>query len=269
MNNLKKWAALVLAGVTVLAAAGCAKQESQQQSGSETKKEQLVLATSADYAPFEFHKMVNGKDTIMGFDISLAQEIADQLGKELVIKDMDFGNVLTELQNGNADMAIAALSANEERKKQVDFSDVYFKAEICCIIRKEDSAKYPSLESFNGVSVAAQTGSVQETVVKEQMTGAKLVSLAKMPEEIMQLTAGKVDAVVSETAVAAGYIASNPDLMIASFKVPYDSEGSSVAVQKGNTELAKQINEVIAKLKESGKMGELIDKANEEAVDAK
>ena len=101
MKLLKKLTALFLAGITVATLGACTKEEGQSGNGSrnQEEKDQIVLGTSADYAPFEFHKIVNGEDTIMGCDVALAQKIADDMGKELVIKDMDFNSLLTELDN--------------------------------------------------------------------------------------------------------------------------------------------------------------------------
>ena len=152
MKQMKQLAALLLAGMMAVALPGCTKEAGSAGSSgsddSETEKDTLVLGTSADYAPYEFHKIVDGKDTIMGADIQLAQRIADDMGKELVIKDMEFGNLITELNNGTIDMIIAGLTPDEERAKQVDFSDIYYSGEQVCIIRKEDADKYTSPESL-------------------------------------------------------------------------------------------------------------------------
>lgn len=261
--KLKKFAALLLAAVMTLSMAACTKEEGQAGGGEkEEEKDQLVLGTSADFAPYEFHKMVDGKDTILGFDVALAKKIAEEMDKELVIKDMDFNSLLNELNNGSVDFVAAGLSPDEERKKQVDFSDPYYFGEQCCIIRKEDAEKYTSLESFKDQQIAAQTGSIQEGIAKEQFTGSVLVSLPKLPDEIMSLSSGKVEGVIVEVAVANGFIAQNPDLMIADFEVPYDATGSCIAVKKGNTELLDHINSVIADVTSSGEMDEMVNQAN-------
>lgn len=263
--KLKKFAALLLAAVMTLSMAACTKEEGQSNDGGSKgseEKDQLVLGTSADFAPYEFHKMVNGKDTILGFDVALAKKIAEEMDKELVIKDMDFNSLLNELNNGTVDFVAAGLSPDEERKKQVDFSDPYYFGEQCCIIRKEDAEKYTSLESFKDQQIAAQTGSIQEGIAKEQFPGSVLVSLPKLPDEIMSLSSGKVEGVIVEVAVAKGFIAQNPDLMIADFKVPYDATGSCIAVKKGNTELLDHINSVIADVTSSGEMDEMVNQAN-------
>ena len=269
----KKWLALLMAAVMTLSMAACTKDAGSAGSAgteggsneSSGEKDTLVLGTSADFAPYEYHKMIDGKDTILGFDVALARQIAEDMGKELVIKDMEFGNLITELNNGTVDLLAAGLSPTEERKQQVDFSEPYYFGEQSIIIREEDADKYKSADEFEGASIAAQVNSIQEGIVKEQFPKANLVSLPKLPDEIMSLTTGKVDGVVVEVAVAEGFIAQNPGLMIADIEVPYDATGSCIAVKKGNTELLEQINKTIAEVKENGKMDEFIKEAGAQA----
>ena len=269
----KKWLALLMAAVMTQSKAACTKDAGSAGSAgteggsneSSGEKDTLVLGTSADFAPYEYHKMIDGKDTILGFDVALARQIAEDMGKELVIKDMEFGNLITELNNGTVDLLAAGLSPTEERKQQVDFSEPYYFGEQSIIIREEDADKYKSADDFEGASIAAQVNSIQEGIVKEQFPKANLVSLPKLPDEIMSLTTGKVDGVVVEVAVAEGFIAQNPGLMIADIEVPYDATGSCIAVKKGNTELLEQINKTIAEVKENGKMDEFIKEAGAQA----
>lgn len=269
MKQMKQLAALLLAGIMAVALPGCTKEAGSAGSSgsgdSETEKDTLVLGTSADYAPYEFHKIVDGKDTIMGADIQLAQRIADDMGKELVIKDMEFGNLITELNNGTIDMIIAGLTPDEERAKQVDFSDIYYSGEQVCIIRKEDADKYTSPESLAGQPVAVQTGSIFEGIVKDMMPDASVVSLPKVPDLFMQLNTGKVEAIVEGVVTANGYLAQDDSLMLAEFTIDYDEDGTAVAVQKGNTELLEQINETIADVVEEGAMEQWLAEAQQES----
>ena len=264
MKRMKQLAALLLAGLMAAVLPGCTTDSSsgsgaggENSSGQDT----LVLGTSADYAPFEFHKIIDGKDTIVGFDIELARQIAEDMGKELVIKDMEFGNLITELNNGTIDMIISSLTPDAERAKQVDFSECYYYGEQVCIIRKADMEKYTSMESLAGQSVAAQLGSIYEGIVKDMMPDSNLVSLAKMPDIIMQLNTGKVEAVVVDRDSAEGYLAQDDTLAIADFTIPYDENGAAVAVKKGNSELLEQINETIQQVTSDGTMDQWIEEA--------
>ena len=121
---MKKAIALLLALVTLLSLTACAGKEDTASSALDQIKQkgELVVGTSADYPPYEFHAEVDGKDTIVGFDMEIAQAIADKLGVSLKIVDMSFDNLLMSLANDEFDLVIAGLSADEERRKTTDFS---------------------------------------------------------------------------------------------------------------------------------------------------
>ncbi|MCI8933190.1 MAG: transporter substrate-binding domain-containing protein [Clostridiaceae bacterium] len=252
----KKLGELLLAAAMTMSLAAC----SQQENGAEDNS--IVLGTSADYAPFEFHKMIDGKDVIMGSDIALAQKIAEDMGKELVIKDMDFNSLLIELDNGTVDFVIASMAPSEDRKKQVDFSEPYEYSKVGCLVRTEDVEKYPTVESLEGKAIAAQTGSNLEEIANEQMSGSTLVSLAKIPDMIMQLQTGKVEAVLMDADTALGYLAQSDELTMVDYGLHIDDDGLAVAVKKGNSELLEQINATVKETRDSGQM----EKFKEEAV---
>ena len=121
--------------------------------------------------------------------------------------------------------------------------------------------KYTSMESLAGQSVAAQLGSIYEGIVKDMMPDSNLVSLAKMPDIIMQLNTGKVEAVVVDRDSAEGYLDQDDTLAIADFTIPYDENGAAVAVKKGNSELLEQINETIQQVTSDGTMDQWIEEA--------
>ena len=134
------------------------------------QKGKLVVATSPDYAPFEFQALVDGKNQVVGADIDMAQAIADELGVKLEISSMSFDNVLTSLQTGKADLAIAGISATDERKEVFDFSIPYYENKMSFLVRKADLDKYKDLSSLASANIAAQKGTVPETMVKETIT---------------------------------------------------------------------------------------------------
>jgi len=120
----------------------------------------LILGTSADYPPFEFHKSINGKDTIVGFDIEIAKEIAKDLGVTLEIKDLKFDGLLAALDQGTVDIVIAGLTPTEDRAKSVDFSIQYYSADQSVVIRESDKGTLTTAESLKGKTIAVQKGSV-------------------------------------------------------------------------------------------------------------
>lgn len=247
---MKKILALTLALTMILSLAAC---------GGETKKK-LIVGTSADYAPYEFHTLIDGKDQIVGFDMELAKEIAKDLNMELEIKDMEFKMLLGELENGTIDMIIAGFSPDPERA--VAYSDIYYKATQTVLVLKENENKYKDIESLAGKSVGAQTGSIQEGIVTEQMTQSTLISLAKIPNLVAELKGNKLEAVVMETPVAEGYLSQNPDLAMA-FNVDEEEGGSAVAVKIGNEAILESVNKTIKRVNEDGSMERFVKEASE------
>ncbi|HZG58115.1 ABC transporter substrate-binding protein [Paenibacillus sp.] len=222
---------------------------------------QLRLGTSADYPPYEFHKIIDGKDTIIGFDIEIAKAIAADLGVELVITDMGFDGLLTALQSGNIDMVVAGMTPTEERAEAVDFSDVYYVAVQKVIVRAEDKAKYTTIESLAGKKVGAQLGAIQEGVVTDQMPQSELRALSKLPDLILDLKSGNVEALVVEEPVAKAYIAANPELVLADVPLEQDEAGSAVALPKGETALVEAVNATLKRLADEGKIDQFVTDA--------
>ena len=124
-------------------------------SGSNTGAEKLVLGTSADYPPFEFHVLQDGEDKIVGIDVFLAQQIAEDMGAELEISDMDFDMLLNLMNKGDVDMVIAAMELKDDRAAAADYSDPYYTDEApLIVVRKADLDQYKTLEDFSGKTVA-------------------------------------------------------------------------------------------------------------------
>lgn len=209
----------------------------------------IVLGTSADYAPFEFHTEIDGNDTIVGFDISIAQFIADQFGVELEIVDMSFDNLLISLNKGDFDIVLAAMSSNEERAKAVDFSSEYYFSNNVLLVLNENADKYTTQESLQGITIAAQKGTVCETRAKELSGEDTVISLVKVQDMVAELLAGKVDAILCDKPVATGYAAMQESLSMVDVGL-VSEEGMSVAMQKGSAGLMEAINLILSQLTE-------------------
>lgn len=256
---MKKIIALLLAAVTILTLAACGKQESAGSALDKIKqKGELVVGTSADYPPYEFHTEIDGKDTIVGFDISIAQAIADKLGVSLKIVDMSFDNLLMSLANNEFDLVIAGLSADEERMKTTDFSDPYLEAKNLILVRAEDAGKYQSLEDLQGVKGGAQTGSKPYGSCVTYCGEENTVGLAKVQDLVMELEAGKLDVVFLDYMTVLSYADAKDDLAAVDVNIPVTSDGYTVAVKKGNTELTEFVNGVLAELKEQNAIEQFI-----------
>ncbi|MBW8381434.1 MAG: transporter substrate-binding domain-containing protein [Youngiibacter sp.] len=207
----------------------------------------LVLGTSADYPPFEFHASIDGKDTIVGFDIEVAKEIAKDLGVTLEIKDLKFDGLLAALDQGSVDIVIAGLSPTEERAKSVDFSIQYYSAEQAVVIRGTDKGTLATLESLKGKTIAAQKGTIQEDAAKA-VEGATVLSLGKISDLILALKSNRADAAIIEVPVAESNVKENADLVISSIVIKNEGEGKVAAVKKGSADLVAEVNKTLERI---------------------
>ncbi|RZI49899.1 transporter substrate-binding domain-containing protein [Lactococcus kimchii] len=250
-----------LAAVATLAA--CGNGNAQNQVDKVKKAGVLKVALSPDYPPFEFQMIKNGKNTVVGSDVDLANAIGKKLGVKVKIEAMDFNNVLTSLSSGKADIAISGITKKPSREKSVNFSEVYYTPSNYLVVKKSDLNKYTSLSDFKGKKIAAQKGSVQEGIVSGQFTGATEIGLPQIGDEINEVKGGQVQGAVIENLIAKAYVAGNPDLAISKLEVTTpkaDSYGYAVASAKGSTELTKTINSVIKAELKDGTMAKNIQK---------
>ena len=227
----------------------------------------LTVATSPDFAPYEFYAIgEDGKPQLAGFDMSLAQYIADYLGLKLEVVTVDFDGVLSELQTKSVDLGMAGLSPDPKREGIMDFSDIYYTGGQSLVTVKDNADKFNTFEAINksDVSVGAQTGSIQLDLANTNSPDADIVSLPKVTDIISELLAGKLDAAYIETDVAKSYQQNYPELEIV-MDVPYESKGSAIGVSKGNEALLAGVNEAIAAAIDDGSMEKFIAEANEQA----
>lgn len=219
-------------------------------------RQKLVMVTSADYPPYEFRDTASGKGDIIGFDVDIAKYITNQLGYDLEIKDTDFSGIIPALQSGRADFAMAGMTPTEERKKNVDFSDIYYEAKNTIVTRKGSNLKTP--EDLAGKKVGVQLGSTQEKTAKE-FKNVQLVALNKTGDLVQEVKARRIDAAVIEDTIARGFIANNPDLQFTTIPSKPEEAGSAIAFPK-NSRLVADFNRVLAEMKQSGEIERLIKK---------
>ena len=264
---MKKALALMLTLLLLFSFAACNKTEEAPKSKLEQIKEAgvLVLGTSADYPPAEYHVMENGEDTITGYDIALAQYIADDLGVELKIVDMAFDGLCISLSKGEFDLVISGMSMTEERMKSVDFTVPYYRGEQVILIRTEDDALYNTTEDLAGKKVAVQTGTIQVPVANELCGEENVVSLVKNQDIILELQNKKVDFAYIDKMPSLAFASSNDDIMIKDVGIVIENEGQSIAVQKGNEEFLEYLDGIVTKLLEDGTIDQFIADAQNSA----
>ena len=248
---MKKLISAVLVLAMLFAFAGC--------NGS--KKEILKVATSPDFAPMEFvDSSKKGQDSYVGFDITLAKYIADAMGKEIEIVPMSFDACKVAVEVGTVDMAISGFSWTEDRAKNYNMSDYYYagdnETEQTIVTTKENEGKFTSAADFSGKKVAAQTGSLQLDLCKEQLPAdCEIVEIGDLNTAFLQLKNGDFDAIAVAVGQAKVFISNNEDsVALAGFNFEVDpkSVGNVVLMQKGADELTAKVNEILAKAYSEG-----------------
>ena len=278
---MKKFLALMLALMMALSLVACGNDAPPADDGADAPDDAVVentyntltpgvltVATSPDFAPYEFYVVdENGEYQLAGFDMALAQYIADYLGLQLEVIPMDFDGTLAELAAKTVDLSLAGYSPDPSRMDKMDFSEIYYTGGQSFVTVKANADKFPSLEATNDPqwTIGAQNGSIQMDLANENSPEADIVSLTKVTDIIAELIAGTLDGAYIETAVAETYAINYPDLAVV-LDVPYESEGSAVGVSKDNTALLEGVNAAIAAALADGSMDKFVAEANEQAA---
>lgn len=270
MNNLKKSLMLLLSLlVLALAAAGCggapAKSDAKPEAKSAAvsridqikKNGKLILATG-NYRPFEYHDEKTNK--IIGYDIDVAEAIAKKIGVPLEVTEMQFTGLIPSLQNGQADLVIAAMYITPQRKEVVDFADPYMDTGMVVAVRKDDTAiKGPN--DLNGKVVGVKTGATSEKVAQDMNEkGAKITikSYKETVDYLLDLQNGRLDAAINDLLNQLEYNKANPTVKIVGD--PFTKAQLGIAVKKGDKELLDLVNTVLKELKQSGEAEKMYQK---------
>ena len=261
MKKLNKIGIVLIVMIMVISIVGCSGDDKSTENGKtiEEIKESgtLVVGMSADYPPFEFHAMIDGEDTIVGFDVSIAEAIAEELGVELEIKDMDFDGLVAAVKADKVDMAISCITPDEDRAKEVDFTNIYYEATHSVVVKAGEEDNIKNIEDLNGKIIGVQQGSVQSSLAKELIESpAEIREVGKITDLILMLQSDKVDAIIMETPVAQSYADRNDDLECCLFELEDDEGGAAIAVKKGSSELVDELNSILEKLEKDGSLVE-------------
>lgn len=273
MKTVKKILVFTVLMIAALPLFAGARAENDSRLANIQKSGKLIIGCSADYPPYEFHSIENGNDVIVGFDIDIAKEIAADLGVALEIKDMAFDGLLAALQAGTIDIIISGMSPTAERRQSVDFSSIYYYATHGVIVRKNDQAKYPTVDALKNARLSAQKGTIQVDIAKIQILGMSaeeaeqdidsVKEVASIKNLILDLQNGNVDAIVAELPVAQAYANSNPDLALAAPTFRDEDGGSAIAIKQGNPSLVAAIDASLKRLMDADRISEFFAKAME------
>jgi len=211
----------------------------------------IIVGTEASFAPYEY---LEG-DEVVGVDMDIAKAIADYLGKELVIKNMDFDGALAAVASGQVDFVAAGVSISEERLETMDFSVEYVDNTEVVVVNKENPT-VSSLDDLDGKIIGVQQGNIADFWVEENVNAKEIRRYTKFGQAAEDLKNGKIDCIVMDNLPAEEMVEANPELTILDGVLFEDKY--AIAVKKGNKELLEAINTVIEQLKTEGKIEEFI-----------
>ena len=268
----KKILTIALVGLMAASLAACGKANETQtsnaasESASDGKAEsksdgtakiktveagKLTLATNAEFPPYEYHD----GDKIVGIDMDIADAIAKKLGLEVQIEDIAFDSVILEVTSGKADIGLAGISATDERKQSVDFSDTYTTSKQLIIV-KDDSAIKGS-KDLEGKTVGVQTGTTGD-ILASDIKDVKPERYDKGMDAVQALSQGKVDAVIIDSEVAKKFVEETSGLKV--LDEAFADENYDIAIKKGNKELLDSVNKALSELKSDGTIDSIIAK---------
>lgn len=224
--------------------------ETTGEAGTSGSADTLIMATEAGFAPYEYTE--DGK-TVVGVDVDIANEIAKAMGKTLQIDNMTFDGALMAVQQGTADFAAAGISVTPEREEMMDFSIEYATSKQVVVVKKDSDKITKPEDVTEGTIVGVQMGTTGDFYCTDDL-GCEVKQFNKYAEAAMELKNGKLDCIVMDSLPAEQLVAANEELVILDGELFTDKY--AIAVKKGNTELLDQINEVLQKLVDEGKIDE-------------
>lgn len=256
---MKKLLAVILTVAMVFAFTACGGGSTDENGLSTVEAGKLHMATNAAFPPYE---MTDDSGGFEGIDVEIAEKIAAKLGLELVVDDMDFSSVLTSVQGGKADIAMAGLTVTPDRQKNVDFTDSYATG-VQVVIVPEDSDIKTVDDLANDKMIGTQEGTTgyiycSDTPENGGYGEDHVIAYTNGATAIQALLAGKVNAVVIDSQPAKEFVAANDGLKI--LETEFVSEDYAIGISKDNPELLDAVNNALKELIEDGTVQEILDK---------
>lgn len=269
----KKMIVALLVVAVSITAIGCSKKDDSESNTQTTSKSTLesikakgtlVVGTAPGYPPFEFIKSTDGKSEVVGADIDLANKVAEKLGVKLEIKTMDFDSLIPALVSDKIDMAITGMTPTDERKKTIDFSDVYFTGTNSLIVKADFNKKAETADDLKQLKIGVQKGSTQEILAVEKLKVPSTKSLLNIPDLVSDLKNGNIEAVIASSTVAKINEKQFEGIKVLDIKGLSSSdagETAAIALKKGNNEeLLTEVNSLIKELHDSGEYDKILNK---------
>ncbi len=210
------------------------------------------LGTNAAFPPFEW---IEGNE-VVGFDITLGNLIARDYGQELKVVDMSFDGLIAALQAGSIDFIASGMTATDERRKNVDFSEPYYSSKQTIIVRA-DNKDTASVSDLKKKSVGVQAGTTGEIYATEEIEGSQVKSFKTVIDAALALKNGAIESIIVDELPAKEIVRRNPELKIVDDD--FFTDEYAIAVKKGNKELLDSINKTIKTIKENGVYKKMLD----------
>ena len=214
----------------------------------------LHMATNAAFPPYE---MVADDGSFEGIDVEVAGKIAEKLGLELVVDDMDFGSVITSVQSGKSDIAMAGLTVTEDRKQNVDFSDTYATGVQMVIVPIDSDIE--SIDDLQGKLIGCQESTTGYIYCSDDYGEDMVTAFPNGANAVQALLSGKVDAVVIDSQPAQEFVAQNAG-KLKMLGTEYVSEDYAIGISKDNTALRDAVNNALKELIDDGTVQSILDK---------
>jgi len=244
MKTITKILCLALALCMVLTCAAC---------GGAKEDDTLTMGTNAAFPPYEF---VDDDGKIVGIDAEIAEAVAKKLGKTLEIKDMEFDSLLTAVQSGSIDFALAGMTVNDERKLTVDFSDTYAKGVQVVIVPENSAIK--TVDDLQGKKIGVQAGTTGDIYCTDDFGQDMVKQFNNGALAVAALKNGQVDCVVIDNEPAKNFVKANEGLTI--LETAYAEEDYAAAISKENKDLQEDFNNALKELKADGTIDKIIEK---------
>lgn len=262
---MKKFLALALAAlmlVTSFAFVACNEEEAPENNeevieNNETPEVKTIkMATNAYFQPYEYYE----GDKIVGIDAEIAAAIAEYLGMELVIEDMEFDTIITAVKEGSVDFGMAGMTVTEDRLLEIDFTNSYATGVQSIIVPVDSPITTVDDLYAEGAAykVGVQLGTTGDTYSTDDFGADNVIQYNNGNNAVLALVGGSVDCVIIDNEPAKALVAANEGLKI--LDTSYADEDYAICVKKGNTELLEKLNEAIVALTENGKIAEIVAK---------
>lgn len=235
--------AITLVALVAVGFAACKKEEA---------KDTLVMATNAEFPPYEFHE----GDEIVGIDAEIAKAIADKLGMELKIEDVAFDSIIPGVQAGKYDMGMAGMTVTDERLQSVNFSTSYAKGVQVVIVK--DGSDIKTVDDIAGKKIGVQTSTTGDIYATDDFGEENITKYDNGAMAVQALVAGKVDCVIIDNEPAKNYVAANEGLKI--LETSYVEEDYAICFNKDNAELQEKVNKALEELIADGTVKSIVDK---------